>query len=118
MQDQKDVILRFFPASLRSPWENSNLQWSEIEEIRIRVNQPVIIRSRNKEYAIRKNGTAVEMKTTKEMNTYVIYCERELEEIVRHFCRDSVYAYEEERRQGFMTMPGGHRIGITGELTT
>ena len=59
MQDQKDVILRFFPASLRSPWENSNLQWSEIEEIRIRVNQPVIIRRRNKEYAIRKNGTAV-----------------------------------------------------------
>ena len=44
MQDQKDAILRFFPASLRSPWENSNLQWSEIEEIRIRVNQPVIIR--------------------------------------------------------------------------
>lgn len=118
MQDQKDVILRFFPASLRSPWENSNLQWSEIEEIRIRVNQPVIIRSRNKEYAIRKNGTAVEMKTIKEMNTYVIYCERELEEIVRHLCRDSVYAYEEERRQGFLTMPGGHRIGITGELTT
>lgn len=118
MKNQKEVIVRFFPAALRSPWEKSNLQWNEMEEIRIRVNQPVIVRCRNREYAITQNGTAVEIASIQERNTCIVYCEREMEEMVRYLCRDSVYAYEEERCQGFLTMPGGHRIGITGELTS
>ncbi len=41
-----------------------------------------------------------------------------MEELFRYLCHDSVYAYEEERKQGYMMVEGGHRIGITGELTT
>lgn len=107
MKNQKEVILRFFPATLREPWENSNLQWDNMEEIRIRVNQPIRVKCRNQE----------ELVTEKDNITSVIYHEKEMEELIRHLCRDSVYAYEEERRQGFLTLSGGHRIGITGELT-
>lgn len=113
---QKDVILRFFPAVLRGPWETCEWNWDEIEEIRLRVNQPVMIRGQDKEYVIAKDGRVVLAKEIKDRNTYVIYCEKELEEMLRHLCRDSIYAYEEERRQGVLTMSGGHRIGITGEL--
>lgn len=114
---QKEVILRFFPAILRAPWGACECNWDEIEEIRIRVNQPVLMEGKDKEYAITKDGLIMETKDIKEINTCVIYCEKELEEMLRHLCRDSIYAYEEERRQGFLTMAGGHRIGITGELT-
>lgn len=114
---QKDVILRFFPAVLRGPWEACNWNWSEIEEIRIRVNKPIIIRGRNKECIILKNGVIEEVNDAEKINTCVIYREKELEEMLRHLCKDSIYAYEEERKQGYLTMPGGHRIGITGELT-
>lgn len=105
MKVQKETILQFFPSSLRSPWEKSCLPWEEIEEIRVRVNQPVIVKTKSGEEMIAEN------------NTYVIYSEKDMEELLRHLCRDSVYAYEEERRQGFLTLRGGHRVGMTGELT-
>lgn len=113
----KEVILRLFPSALRAPWEACECDWDEIEEIRLRVNQPVFIRGKDKEYIITKDGVITQIKSIKEISTCVIYCEKELEEMLRHLCRDSIYAYEEERRQGFLTMAGGHRIGITGELS-
>ena len=32
-----------------------------------------------------------------------------------HICNYSVYAYEDEIRQGFLTVQGGHRIGVAGQ---
>lgn len=114
---KKDMIVRFFPAILRSPWEACKWNWDEIEEIRIRVDKPIMIKGKNREYVIFPSGVIKEINGIRDINTCVIYREKELEEMLRHLCRDSIYAYEEERRQGFLTMPGGHRIGITGELT-
>ncbi len=117
---EKDVIIGFFPAGLRSVWEACDWKETEeeaIEEIRLRVNQPVIIRGRDREYLLLKSGGIQEIKKKINYSTCVIYGERELEEMLRYLCKDSVYAYEEERRQGFLVLSGGHRIGITGELT-
>lgn len=93
-------ILQFFPQGLRGDWESSGVCYGKIQEIRLRVNQPVRVLS------------------DREHRLPIIYGEREMEEIFRYLCHDSVYAYEEERKQGFITVEGGHRIGITGELTT
>lgn len=93
-------ILQFFPQQLRSSWEESGLDFDKVQEIRLRVNQPVRVLS------------------VKEHILPMIYDERDMEEIFRYLCHDSVYAYEEERKQGYIMIDGGHRIGITGELTT
>lgn len=93
-------ILQFFPQRLRIEWERSGLDFDKVQEIRLRVNQPVWVLS---------DG---------ERRLPIIYGEREMEEIFRYLCHDSVYAYEEERKQGYIMVEGGHRIGITGELTT
>lgn len=93
-------ILQFFPQRLRGDWERGSVNFEKIQEIRLRVNQPVRVL------------------TEREHRLPIIYGERELEEIFRYLCHDSVYAYEEERKQGYITVEGGHRIGITGELTT
>lgn len=92
-------ILQFFPQRLRSDWERSGVHFDQIQEIRLRVNQ------------------AVRILSDREHRLPVIYGEREMEEIFRYLCHDSVYAYEEERKQGYIVVEGGHRIGITGELT-
>ena len=42
--------------------------------------------------------------------------ERELDEIMRNVCHYSMYAFENEIRQGFLTIPGGHRIGVAGQV--
>lgn len=91
-------ILQFFPQGLRDGWERSGVRFEQIQEIRLRVNQPVRVLS------------------DCDHRLPIIYGEREMEEIFRYLCHDSVYAYEEERKQGFIMVEGGHRIGITGEL--
>ena len=88
-------ILQFFPQGFRKDWERSSVRFEKIQEIRLRVNQPVRVLSE------------------REHRLPIIYGERELEEIFRYLCHDSVYAYEEERKQGYITVEGGHRIGIT-----
>lgn len=93
-------ILQFFPQRLRDDWEKSGVRFDQIQEIRLRVNQVVRVLS------------------DCEHRLPMIYGEREMEEIFRYLCHDSVYAYEEERKQGFIVVEGGHRIGITGELTS
>lgn len=112
----KDVIVSFFPATFRKPWEICEWEWDKVEEVRIRVDKPVVIVRADREYVLLKIGAIEELTTDIDMRTCVIYGERELDEVFRHLCKDSIYAYEEERRQGFLTVRGGHRIGITGEL--
>ncbi len=93
-------IVQFFPERLQRDWEQSGLDFQKVQEIRLRVNQPVRVLC------------------GREIRLSMRYGERELEEIFRYLCHDSVYAYEEERKQGYLMAEGGHRIGITGELTT
>ena len=97
------TVLYFFPEELRTPWYMWEQRWNEIQEIRLRVNCPVSIRTISSErFLLNKEGERV------------IYSDREMELIFRHLCHDSIYAYDEERKQGYMPLTGGHREGITG----
>lgn len=91
-------LVTFFPERLRCDWINAGLDSSTVKEIRIRV------------------GKRVRVIAEREIGLPFIYGDRELEDIFRYLCHDSVYAYDEERKQGYLVVEGGHRIGITGEL--
>lgn len=91
-------LVTFFPKRLRCDWINAGLDSSTVKEIRIRV------------------GKRVRVIAEREIGLPFIYGDRELEDIFRYLCHDSVYAYDEERKQGYLVVEGGHRIGITGEL--
>lgn len=41
----------------------------------------------------------------------------EMEEFLNYLSGYSLYAYEEEIRQGFFTIEGGHRVGVTGHTS-
>ncbi|ADL51667.1 stage III sporulation protein AA [Clostridium cellulovorans] len=69
-----------------------------IHEIRIAVNKPVIAYT-----------------TTGEKIGKEIVTKDELEIIVRKISKFSIYAFEDEIRQGFLTLKEGHRVGICGE---
>ncbi len=78
------TVLYFFPEELRTPWYMWEQRWNEIQEIRLRVNCPVSIRTISSErFLLNKEGERV------------IYSDREMELIFRHLCHDSIYAYEE-----------------------
>ena len=40
----------------------------------------------------------------------------DVKEMMAYLCQYSLYAYENELRQGFLTIRGGHRVGISGQV--
>lgn len=49
------------------------------------------------------------------MHTYTqTFSQREIADIFSEICGYSVYSHQEEIPQGYVTMPGGHRVGISG----
>lgn len=100
----KSEILKYFPTEIRNIiLLDDNINLNDICEIRLRVNRPVILKDRNKEYiAYQKEREYI---ATKEV----------IGRIFESICGNSVYAFEEEISNGFITMFGGHRVGITGK---
>lgn len=80
-----------------------------IEEIRLRVEKPLMLRTACNEYFI----TPRSQLGFKE-NAYIVSRE-DLQGTLEKMTYSSLYAAEEELRQGFLTLPGGHRVGISGE---
>lgn len=70
----------------------------QLYEIRIKVEKPILVYSKFGESMVSYNVTKEDMKS-----------------IIQRISNYSIYAYEEDIRQGFITIKGGHRIGIAGE---
>ena len=70
---------------------------TSLNEIRLRVNKPAMLLDKNKAFTLNK-----------------ILTKRELEEIFRLMCDYSVYSKQNEIKNGFITLKGGHRAGICG----
>lgn len=104
-------LLQLFPANRRKFWGRTALEYKKMQEIRIRVDKPVVLLFEGREVFLNGEG---EFQTTPK---YAYCVDRvELEEILNHLCHYSLYAYEDELRQGFLTVTGGHRIGIAGQV--
>ena len=94
-------IVKFFPMNLSNIIYNTiisnNKIRDELQEIRIRVERPLILKLRDSEMI-------VEYKIT----------QNEILQIVEKLCENSIYAYKKQLCEGYITIRGGHRVGITG----
>ena len=95
----KKQILKILPIRFREYFEDSGVVFNNINEIRIRINRPVTYLSDN-----------YETFTPFTANGF------DLEEIMEYVSSYSVYAFEDEIRNGFITVEGGHRVGICGRV--
>lgn len=96
-------ILSKFPKKIANEINkilNSNEQKVFLEEIRIRVSRPIILKYGNFEKVI-ENLT---------VNT------QEILEILQGICENSIYSYQNQICNGYITLKGGHRVGITGSV--
>ena len=81
-----------------------------VREICIRAEKPIIFMCTNDYLFLRKDG-----KLTRNLNLPLkIASQKEIEDSLRLMCKDSIYSYTNEIKNGFLTLKGGHRIGITG----
>ena len=93
-----DQILKYFPINIRVLLEKElEDKKDSLEEIRIRVQRPIILKFNSNEKIIR----------------YLINPE-EILNILQYVCENSIYSYQNQIAEGFVTITGGHRVGISG----
>lgn len=98
-----DTWITVFPEHLRSRLSLEEIKQIQLEEIRFRVGQPVWIVFAGGESAM--PGLEYYRVTLQDM-----------EQIVSYISRYSIYAFEEEIQKGYLTLEGGHRVGLAGQV--
>ena len=101
---KKNQILNVLPKEVRAMIEQKNLQYDYLQEIKMRVGKPLILIYKGKEILEEKAGKT----------PYIT--EKELKETLDYITNYSLYAFEQEMKQGFITIEGGHRVGISGQV--
>lgn len=71
----------------------------QLEEIRLRANKPIILKYDTYETKLK----------------YITKTE-DLLETLQNICENSIYAYQKEICEGFVTVKKGHRVGIAGNV--
>lgn len=94
-----EKIKKVLGSTINSILQENNIPFSELQEIRLRIGKPLIIVSDNIEFVLHK-----------------IIEKEELMEILEYVSNYSLYAFENELKQGFITIEGGHRVGMTGQV--
>ena len=99
-------IIRKLPDPIKQPLESlpEKIQ-DNIEEIRIQTGQPMRVITGSEELIIKIKGTTA---ATQEL----------LETVLNNLLNYSIYAYEEELARGYLTIEGGHRVGVCGRAVT
>ncbi|MDS0527329.1 stage III sporulation protein AA [Clostridium sp. SHJSY1] len=93
----QDDIKTIFPHNIITYLEEY-VNDNSLQEIRIKINKPIIV--------ISSKGESV---------LSYISSREDIKYILQRISNYSLYAYEEEIKQGFITIKGGHRVGIAGE---
>lgn len=101
-------LCAFLPRSVAGILSTfSDLDALKINEIRLRRSAPPAICCEGNIYTLGKDGIAGS-------EASYILTDKDLEEAWRYVTSSSVYALEEEVRRGYVTLRGGHRVGIAG----
>lgn len=113
--DKRESYFSLLPHNIREILVHCTLDFEKLQEIRLRCNMPIIIEYDNREYFLSKNKIEDSDKVFSTDCVIHIH-EKELRQTIDYVSNYSLYAYEEQLRQGFISVRGGHRVGICGEV--
>lgn len=100
-----------FPTNKMHLWIEVVKNIRYITEIRIRAEKPILIYLNQKEISIDENGNFIYVPERGKIFSYL-----EIQQMIDFWCQDSRYAFQNGIKRGFLTIEGGHRIGICGEV--
>lgn len=107
----KDELLKIFSLKLRTILGKLTIDFEKLQEIRLRMNAPLIMIYGNKETFISEDAKFVD-----NPSKAIQISKNEIRETMEYISNYSLYAFEDEIKQGFITINGGHRIGIAGKI--
>lgn len=108
---KKEEILKIVSSKLKRILENTDMDFELLQEIRIRMQEPLIVLYDGSEFFVSETGERLK----EPENSYQITAS-DIKETIEYISSFSLYAYEDEIRQGFITVQGGHRIGLAGKV--
>ncbi|MGI5879230.1 MAG: stage III sporulation protein AA [Syntrophomonadaceae bacterium] len=84
--------------------------FNRLEEIRLRCQQPLLLKSGDRDITITSSGRPAE-----DLNSGYVVTREDIQRSLASISDNSLYAFEEEIKRGFITIPGGHRVGLAGQ---
>ena len=87
------------------------LELARIEEIRMRAGRPLMVCFNGSDRFVKKNGRLVG--TAENVVVITGDCIKETMELIS---KNSLYSCMEELQNGFITLEGGHRVGVSGRV--
>lgn len=93
-----ETVLEYLSKGIVNAIQNYISEYNEeIEEIRLRTNKPIVLKTSN----------------SKKILSYIATIE-DILQTYEKVCENSIYSYKREICEGFITIKNGHRVGITG----
>lgn len=108
---EKEEFAKIFSLNLRKAFLTAVKEFDMLQEIRLRADAPMVFRFRNGVKYLSKDNTLC----TNPADAMLIPV-GEVRETMEYISNYSMYAYEEEMKRGYLTIAGGHRIGIAGKM--
>lgn len=106
-----ETILKIMAAHIRTILQKMSADPKGIFEIRLRAEKPLLLYTMSGEFFVTEAGAL----TRKVAQAYIVK-KNELRETMEYISNYSLYAFEEEVRQGYITLAGGHRVGLCGRV--
>ena len=92
-------VLEYFPYKVREHITEYEKLLDETQEIHIYTNRNILLRTSSDEVKIN-----------------YITSSNDILETLQRICDNSIYTYQNQICNGFITVKGGHRVGISGEV--
>lgn len=93
MQNSVRDVLTYFPTQIQYKIQSLDNKLDKLEEIRLRTNRNILLKIGQEEERI----------------NYIVSTEEVLE-ILQRICDNSIYTYQSQICNGYITIKGGHRV--------
>lgn len=103
-EKRKQQILKVLPEKIRDCVKRAGIPFETLQEIRIRIGAPLLCIANGDELVLPHK------------NKPHIITRQELDEALEYVSQYSFFAFEQEMKQGFITIEGGHRVGLGGKV--
>lgn len=83
----------------------------DVNEIRLRADRPLLVQTRDSVFALMEDGS-----TTNILSRGIYVKKEDCENTLLYMAKRSLYAFQDEIKNGFITIKGGYRVGLAGSV--
>ncbi|MDF2988175.1 MAG: stage sporulation protein [Eubacterium sp.] len=108
---QSDIMPYLIPSIKAVLMKMDSEKLDNLQEIRIRAGKPLMVFYKDNDLFVTNDG-----QVSRNMKEAYIVVQNEILKTLELMSENSVYAFQDEIRSGFLTLKGGHRVGLSGRV--